>query len=234
MHFKSNHFLESQCSMWKTAVCWEEHWCWQPHPLPCGHQVPRGLKQSAQSCPRSVQSHTVCDGPRWLTLSPSLSFLVSLSFSGTRNSLGILILLSRLRCDSLNQDKGSVLLDLFQNAVAVSRSYQSNVIAKRQARVQRVLRDSRWSKEWWKLVSSTWKRQRALSPWCIVWVGVYTAPTYQKLCYGGAGLPEMPQAEVGTTHQSLGRVLYACVGTNISSGFIAGKSQGEEQQAKNN
>lgn len=157
-----------------------------PTPSLVGTKYLVQLSSLPKSCPRSVQSHTVCDGPRWHTLSLSLSFLVSLSFSGTRNSLGIFILLSRLRCDSLNQGKGPVLPDLIQNAVAVSRSYQSNVTAKSQDRVQSVLRDSRWSKEWWKHVSSTWRRQR-----CIVWVGVYTAPTQQKLCHGSAGLPEM-------------------------------------------
>lgn len=149
------------------------------------------LSCQPKSCLRSVWSHTVCDGPRWLVLSLSLSFLVILSFSGTRNSLGIFILLSCLRCDSLNQDKGPVLPDLIQNAVAVSRSYQSNVTAERQDGVQSVLRDSRWSKEWWKHVSSTWRRQRVLSAWCIAWVGVYTAHAQQKLCHGGASLPEM-------------------------------------------
>lgn len=175
--------------MWKTTIYWEEPRSWQSHSLSCGHLV--DLSSLPKSFLRSVQSHIVCDGPRWLTLSPSLSFLVSLSFSGPRSSLGIFILLSRLRCDSLNQGKGPVLPDLIQNAVAVSRSYQSNVTAKRQDRVQSVLRDLRWSKEWWKHVSSTWRRQRVLSPRCIVWVGVYTAPTQQKLCHGGAGLPEM-------------------------------------------
>lgn len=53
--------------------------------------------------------------------------------------MGIFILLSCLRCDSLNQDKGPVFLDLIQNAVAVSRSYQSNMTAKKQDSVQSVL-----------------------------------------------------------------------------------------------
>lgn len=147
--------------MWKTTVYWEEPWCWQFHPFLWGHQAPCGLKQSAQKLSKEcAKSHCLW----WLTLSLNLSFFVNLSFSGTRNSLGIFILLSCLRCDSLNQGKGPVLPDLFQNAVAVSRSYQSNVTAKRQDRVQSVLRDSRWSKEWWKHVSSTWRRQRVLSP----------------------------------------------------------------------
>lgn len=63
----------------------------------------------------------------------------ALRVSGTGNSLGIFILLSCLRCDSVNQDKGPVFLDLIQNAVAVSRSYQSNMTAKKQDSVQRVL-----------------------------------------------------------------------------------------------
>lgn len=65
--------------------------------------------------------------------------LSALHTSGTGKSLGIFVLLSCLRSDSLNQDKGPVLLDLIQNAVAVSRSYQSNVTAKKQDRVQSVL-----------------------------------------------------------------------------------------------
>lgn len=96
------------------------------------------LSNLPKSCPRSAQNHTVYDEPRLLSARASVS-LSALCLSGMGNSLGIFILLSCLRSDSLNQDKGPVLLDLIQKAVAVSRSYQSNVTAKKQDRVPSVL-----------------------------------------------------------------------------------------------
>lgn len=128
--------------------------------------------------------------------------LSALCVSGTWNSVGIFILLTRLRCDSLNQNKGPVLPDLIQNAAAISRSYQSNTTAKKQDRVQSVLRDSRWSKEWWKHVNSTRRKQRGLSTQCIVQVQVYSASAQQNLSQGGAGLTEMQQVAVGFIYQS--------------------------------
>lgn len=154
--------------------------------------------------------------------------------------MGVFILLSYLRCNSLNQEKGPVLLDSIQNAVAVSRSYQSNVPAKRQDRVQSVLETPGDQKSDENMSVPLGENKGVYQMMYCVGRNLHCSHSAEAEPQGCRFTRKALRA-VGSMYQSklglsaaFSKVLSACTGTSISFDFIMEKAQGEEQTTKNN
>lgn len=132
------------------------------------------------------------------------------------------------------------MLDSIQNAVAVSRSYQSNVTAKRQDRVQSVLETPGDQKSDENMSVSLGENTGVYRRVYCVGRNLYCSRSAEAEPQGCRFTRKALRA-VGSMYQSklslsaaFSKVLSERTVTSISSDFIMKKAQGEEQTTKNN